>query len=158
MQLFKNQPRCDLYSTEVITSPTLRFLKLYDDTVDYLQVLNRSGYCGVSIERINMLRLIVDLRRDGFNASSIPVCYKSASLLTRQACFALAENYASSQGFSILADVFQKLEIPIYHTFSIIQRSEEKAGGIVRVDRLDGHIWTMLEFEEYMHDYNGVLL
>lgn len=33
----------------------------------------------------------------------------------------------------------------------------EKTGGVVMVDKLDGHIWNSLEYEEYMYDFNGIL-
>ncbi len=32
----------------------------------------------------------------------------------------------------------------------------DRVGGYVMVDRLDGHIWTCEEYENYMYDYNNV--
>lgn len=45
---------------------------------------------------------------------------------------------------------------PLYWRFAMANDRSDRVGGYVMVDRLDGHIWTCEEYENYMYDYNNV--
>ena len=47
--------------------------------------------------------------------------------------------------------------MPLYWAYRIINDIQERVGGMVYIDKLDGHIWTIEEYEEYFYDYNNIL-
>ncbi len=158
MSIFRDPIYCDLYSSGSISSKKLRFLSLYDKSFEYKEGACISGYFGVKVDRISLVRIIVDLRSEGFNCLSIPMCYKTSRLLTVSECLNIGRKYASNNNISISEIERMLPDLPFCFNFDVMGGVEERAGGIVRVDKLDGHIWTLSEVEEYMHDYNGLLI
>ncbi|MDN7736201.1 MULTISPECIES: hypothetical protein [Burkholderia] len=66
----------------------------------------------------------------------------------------------SRNNCALLADADGEAEAsPLYYLFrqSSAVGGEEKVGGAILVDRLDGHVWSYEEYEEYMYDYNNVM-
>ncbi|MDY4282990.1 hypothetical protein [Xanthomonas sp. LF06-19] len=158
MTIIRNRFNCDLFSFEVVTSERLKLIGIYDKDFRYKEG-GFQGYFGVKIERINLVRILIDLRSLGINCFSVPHCYKEKRLLGKSECLRFAKKYASSIGASVAEEgILLSPGLPLYQTFNIVDSCQEKAGGVVRVDRLDGHIWTLLEFEEYMYDFNGLLI
>ncbi|MEQ4192345.1 hypothetical protein ABNM11_27365, partial [Pseudomonas syringae] len=62
------------------------------------------------------------------------------------------------KGFDVVFDSSRaEKSPPVFWVFSIVGGDEGKVGGVVMIDRLDGHVWGELEYIEYMYDYNNVL-
>lgn len=152
------QMKCDIFLPESIASVQLKFLKIYDSGFLYKPDQAYSGYLGVEVDRIKLINFILELRKEGCKSFNVPVGYRDGSILTREDCFLLATDYAHSQGYGVAKNYLIDDGCPLYETFSIINDPLERAGGVVWVDKFDGHFWSLLEFEEYMHDYNGVLI
>ncbi|WP_221927951.1 hypothetical protein, partial [Xanthomonas graminis] len=159
MSIMREKIKCDAFSFEAVKSDKIRFLRIYDKSFNYKKSGSYEGYFGVEIDRINLVRILIDLQSDGLRCFSVPLCYKENRLLNESECLLFAKKYASSIGVKISEERgLVSLDLPLYHTFTIIDGCQERAGGIVRIDKLDGHVWTLLEFEEYMYDFNGLLI
>lgn len=150
--------KCDLYLNESINSSDFKFIKIFDKNFIYDEKKTYSGYLNVNIDRIKMVSLVTELRNKGVCAYSVPVEYRDKNNLSQEQAFIYASAYAESQKFNVIIDLNRTAKAaPVFWLFNIVNDSEERAGGIVRVDKLDGHIWSLLEYEEYMHDYNNQL-
>lgn len=152
------QKICDLFFTTKINPSHLRFLSIYDKNFVYDSTASYSDFLNVNVKRINLVRFVIELRKDGVKSFSIPVEYRDNKLLSKSEGFQIAKKYAQSQGYDVIENSERiNNDIPIYWHFSICNDPEERSGGHVCVDRLDGHIWDLSEYEEYMYDYNAIL-
>ncbi|MBU9576557.1 hypothetical protein, partial [Burkholderia multivorans] len=89
---------------------------------------------------------------------SVPVEYRDGDVVDVREAMGIAEEYAKSIGCLIGGASPRSGYAPLFWAFDIVNElgRADKAGGVVMVDRLDGHVWTMAEYEEYMYDYNNV--
>jgi hypothetical protein len=78
--------------------------------------------------------------------------------LSVEQAFKLAKEHAKSIEQSVVSESPLSVNSPpVFWQFNLNDQSgDEKVGGIAMVDRLDGHIWSIKEREEYMHDYNSI--
>lgn len=112
---------------------------------------------GVNVERFRLVRVVVDLRNEGVRVLSVPVRYRDSLNIDRGEALVLAKEYAEAKGFKVAGnDLRVDNFTPLYWSFSISDPTGERAGGKVRVDRVDGHVWSMDEYDKYMYDYNCI--
>lgn len=107
-----------------------------------------------------MVSVVLDLRAHHVLAFSAPIEYRENKNISKETASALASGYAKDAGGLIHETRSSKTECPpVYWEFGLRldRKGSEMAGGVIRVDRSDGHIWTSDEYEEYMYDYNSVL-
>lgn len=65
---------------------------------------------------------------------------------------------ADLEKYHISKSRFRGMDSPVVWRFPLINlRGEESTGAGMSVDKLDGHIWTMEEMEEYEYDFNGLI-
>jgi hypothetical protein len=114
---------------------------------------------GVNVNRVKLVSVISDLRAHKIECFSVPVEYRDGENISASRAFSLANEYAKTLGASAFEATSFHSSPPVYWIFSLRYdvAVEEKIGGVVMIDRLDGHVWTDAENEEYMYDYNNVL-
>lgn len=150
---------CDLYLKQRVCSKKLKYLSLFDKAFSSEKVDYDFGYLGVNVERIRLVVFVVELRAAGVDALSVPVVYRDSQKISREDGFRLANDYAGLQGRGVASkDVRVVDDSPLFWVFTMVGGLEEKSGGVVRIDKVDGHVWSAIEYDEYMHDYLGALV
>jgi len=88
---------------------------------------------------------------------SVPIEYRDSQIIDAQAAVAIAESYASSTGCLLTDARPTEGYAPLFWAFCLrgAAADEDRVGAVVMIDRCDGHIWTLSEYEEYMYDYNN---
>ena len=149
---------CDLYLPVGTKSPDIKFLRLFDAGFSYDAERSYSGFMDVNIARIKLVSVVSELRKKGVVSFGVPVEYRDSPIVDANEAAAIAERYAKSIGCLLPGAGPREGYAPLFWVFDIVGAadSEDKVGGVVMVDRLDGHVWTMPEYEEYMYDYNNV--
>ncbi|MFV0549939.1 MAG: hypothetical protein ACK5M5_14665 [Limnobaculum xujianqingii] len=147
---------CDLYLNKEVDSYHFKYLSLFDKTFIYIPQKLYSGYLGLNVERIKLVSVVIALRKEGIEAINVPVIYRDGLLLSRVTGFDIAKKHALLNGYNVMLENINE-NIPLCWSYIITNHQNEKVGGVVHVDKLDGHIWTSLEYEEYMYDYNNIL-
>lgn len=147
---------CDLYLCAEADVSQFRMLRLFDKEVILEEGTVRSGYLFVNIERVKLVAVVSDLRRRNVPCFSVPIEYRD-SRLTYGAAFEIAKKHAAEQGV-LVGEIGQERRPPLFWSFSQvgIGPAETKTGGVLMVDRLDGHLWSQSEHEEYMYDFNNI--
>lgn len=152
------QQKCDLYLSESVCSPEFKYLKIYAQNFVYEESKKYSGYLEVNVDRIKLLVIVSELKKKGITSYSVPIKYRDSENLTIEQALVLAQKYAESLGGKIVPDHKNTPSMPpLFWQFSMSgSELDEKAGGIVMIDRVDGHVWDLNEHEEYMHDFNNI--
>ncbi|PBQ02225.1 hypothetical protein CCL07_15795 [Pseudomonas congelans] len=105
-----------------------------------------------------MVSIVTELKRKGIEVYSSPVRYRDVSNIEFEKAAAFAFDYARARGFDVVFDSCRaEKSPPVFWVFSIVGGDRGEVGGVVMIDRLDGHVWGELEYIEYMYDYNNVL-
>ena len=154
------QKRCDLYFPDPVQSARLKFIELFDKSFICEAEKAYVGYLHVNVDRIKLVSVVIDLREDGFNCFSVPAEYRDHTSISMEAAQSLGMEYAKTIGASVVPSLDRTSKSPpVYWIFDLFYENprDEKSGGVVVVDRLDGHIWSSSEYEEYWYDYNNVL-
>jgi hypothetical protein len=153
------QKNADLYLCTPVRSERLRFIHIFDNKFFYEEEKSYVGYLSVNIKRVKLISVISDLKAHGIDCFGVPIEYRDLENISMSRAFDLAKHYANEIG----ASAYEILKVhsnypPVYWKFGLNKKSEteEKVGGIVMIDRLDGHVWTDAENEEYMYDYNNI--
>jgi hypothetical protein len=117
-----------------------------------------SGYVGANVHRVKLVVVVSNLRKRNIESFSAPVEYRDRESLDSEHAFTLAKIYAGKTGATVPSTIPLKTSPPVVWSFESFydDPGAERAGAIVMVDRLDGHVWSVDEYEEYMYDYNNV--
>jgi hypothetical protein len=153
------QKKCDIYLCESVRTDRLKFIELFDHSFRYEEYRIYQGYLGVSVDRLKLIPVVSDLRKNHVSCFSVPIEYRDYSNFSFTDAAMKAAQYAEIRGEVIASpEVLQSKSAPVYWVFGLINLGGdcEKAGGTVAVDRIDGHIWTQSEIEEYMYDFNNI--
>jgi hypothetical protein len=150
------QKKCDLYLCSPVDASRLKMLRLFDKSFSCENGKVFCGYLFVSINRVKLVVVVSALRQEQILCFSVPIEYRSGGI-SLEAAFEIATKYAAEQD-EVVRVRDQAQCPPLFWSFSLISvgPAEKKAGGTLMVDRLDGHIWSLEEYEEYMYDYNNV--
>ncbi|MEK7917240.1 hypothetical protein AAB988_17195 [Burkholderia contaminans] len=134
------------------------FLGLFDSGFSYDAGRSYSGFMNVNVSRVKLVSVVSELRKKGVLSFSVPVEYRDGKVVDVREAMEIAEGYAKSIGCLIAGASPRSKFAPLFWAFDIAceEGCAEKVGGVVIVDKLDGHVWTMAEYEEYMYDYNNV--
>ena len=153
---------CDLYLPEPVRTKKLAILNYYDKNFIFDTNKLYNGYMNVSINRLAIVYMVSSLRKEDIISYGVPLKYKDVRI-TREEAFIIATNYINNE-FSDGKNRFLKLDykygIPLVWHFSIFEEDPDPdiAGwGSVKIDKLDGHIWSEYEYYEYLYDYNNIL-
>lgn len=153
------QKQADLYLCESVRSERLKFIHIFDRNFSYDAEKYYSGYLGINVGRVKLISVISDLRAHKVDCFGVPIEYRDFENISMSRAFDFAKKYASGAGASVFEISQPQSKCPpVYWRFGLNQENgiEEKAGGIVMIDRLDGHVWTDAENDEYMYDYNNI--
>ena len=153
------QKKCDLYFHDAVKSDRLKFIELFDKNFVYENEKYYVGFLRINVDRIKLVSVVSDLRCNGVTCFSVPIAYRDYEVISMMAALDLANRYAKSFGASAVISERHQKAPPVFWAFDLIHsgNQEEKSGGTVMVDRLDGHVWTYSEYEEYLYDYNNLL-
>lgn len=153
------QKKCDLYFCDAVKSERLKFIELFDKNFIYDSEKSYVGFLRANIDRVKLVSVVSDLRRNGVACFSVPIAYRDCETISIETALDLAAEHAKTIGASVAISMRHKKVPPVFWAFDLIPGSikEETSGGMVMIDRLDGHVWTYFEYEEYLYDYNNVL-
>jgi len=153
------QKKCDLYLCNGIRSERLKFVKIFDDNFSYDSERIYLGYLGINVNRIKLVSVVSDLKGHEIPCFSVPTIYRENENISSNQAMELANKYALNLGASVLQVIRSQPQCPpVYWAFGLKCNDDvaEKVGGVVLIDRIDGHVWTNSEYEEYMYDYNNI--
>ncbi|GAB2724827.1 hypothetical protein [Comamonas sediminis] len=153
------QKKCDIYLCCAVKNEKLRFINLFDKNFVFDENKYYEGFLSINVDRVKLIPVILDLRREGITCFSAPVDYRDGATIAREVALGLAKKYASSLNSSVKFSFDEFRVPPVIWVFDLVPNSfqGDVAGGLAMVDKLDGHIWTTSEYEEYMYDYNNML-
>lgn len=154
------QRMTDLYLCSPVRSARLRFVELFDARFLFDAERIYSGYLGVNIERIKMVSIVSDLRKHNIECFSVPIKYRDEENISLSSALVFAKKFAREISASALDTPYFQLKCSPLHWFFGLDYEDavaEKAGGVVMIDRIDGHVWSAQDYAEYMYDYNNVL-
>lgn len=151
--------KCDLYFDKAVSTERLKYVQLLDGSFIYDERKSYLGFLLINVERLKLLPVILDMRRLGITCVSIPVKYRDGAKIDADPALKIAEGYAASKNSSIRASLNAGNRSPMFWILDLVSDDPmlENAGGVVMVDKLDGHVWSSLEYEEYMYDFNSIL-
>lgn len=140
-------------------SDRLKFVALFDENFVYESEKPYVGFLHINVDRIKLAPVAPDLRRNGITCFSAPIVYKDHEAISMMAALDLASKHAKSLRASAVISGHHQKAPPVFWDFDLAHSGdeEEKSGGAIMVDRLDGHILTYSDYEEYLYDYNNVL-
>lgn len=147
---------CDLYIVGESKSPNLRFIGLFDKSFSYTTDRAYAGFMKVNVGRVKLVSVVSELRKTGVTCFSVPVEYRDNPGIDAAEAKNLAGKHAKSMRCSISESDPRQGYAPLFWVFDISAQDDDRVGGVVIIDRLDGHIWAMSEYEEYMYDYNNI--
>lgn len=151
--------KCDLYFDKAVSTERLKYVQLLDGSFIYDGRKSYLGFLLINVERLKLLPVVLDMRRLGITCLSVPVKYRDGAEIDADPALKIAEGYAASKNSSIRATLNAGNRSPMFWIFDLVSDDPmlENAGGVVMVDKLDGHLWNSLEYEEYMYDFNNIL-
>ncbi len=146
---------CDLYIPieHKINVPEIRFLELFDKSFKYDENKLYQGFVGVNIVRIQLLRVVLELKKEGVVCLNVPIRYRDNPTIDLDQAYSYAKQYADSKNYEM--GYIESEGTPLYWTFGLY--SDDLVGGRVMVDKIDGHIWSGIERMAYQYDYNHIL-
>lgn len=147
---------CDIYLLDEIAGDSFYLNQLKIFQRDLVFDLNSTyvGYLHMNIRRLTGVAIVTHLRNNRIRSWNIPVKYRDQDLLSFEEVSALAQQYATPSGSNVTSR--QRIG-DIHHPMFFCYYLNDATGGGITVDRLDGHIWTAEEMEEYGYDYNNLL-
>lgn len=151
--------KCDLYFCDAAKSDRLKFIELFDKSFIYDSEKSYIGFLHANADRVKLVSVVSDLRRNGIACFSVPIAYRDHETISMETALDLATKHAKTFGASVAISARHQKAPPVFWAFDLIpgNAEAEKSGGVVMIDRLDGHVWTYSEYEEYLYDYNNVL-
>ncbi|MFM9923126.1 hypothetical protein VLK31_09065 [Variovorax sp. H27-G14] len=152
---------CDIFLPDQIKgallllsmSPDIKKLRINKDA-EY------SGFLGLRLPRLQGVALVVELRRSGVSSFNVPVEYRDGKLLTEEEILKKAQSYISQES-SIW--VLERAKATFHPMVIDLMTDDEKyhlggeGGGVLVIDRLNGHAWTENEMVNYLYGYNNIL-
>ncbi len=153
------QLTCDLYIPNILDdySP-LEFLHLFESKFIYNPDQFYQGYLNVNIRRIALVNFVLEFRKRSMQIFNVPIQYRDHQNLSLDQAYEYACKEKDLEKYQIYQSSFMGMNHPLYFCFPLVNlQSEENVGGSICVDKLDGHIWSLDEKEEYEYDFNGSL-
>lgn len=152
------QKICDLYIPHILDdySP-LEYLHILEPHFTYDPEKSYQGYLNVNVRRITLVNFITEFRKRKMQIYNVPIQYRDQENLSIDQAFEYALKAIDLENYHITKTSFMGMDSPVVWRFPLSHLFEEKAGAGISVDKLDGHIWTMEEIEEYDYDFNNFL-
>jgi hypothetical protein len=149
---------CDLYIPHVLDdySP-LEYLHIFEPNFIYEPEKSYQGYLNVNVRRIVLVNFIVEFRKRKMQIYNVPTQYRDHKNLSIDQAFEYALKKIDLEKYHITNTSIMGMDSPVVWHFPLSHLLEEKAGVGISVDKLNGHIWTMDEIEEYGYDFNNLL-
>ncbi|MFO1369482.1 MAG: hypothetical protein U1F46_10845 [Marinagarivorans sp.] len=149
---------CDLYLCQSVSSDDLDWTRLIDRNFALDKSKPYIGYLGLNGDRLAMIPLITQLRNKNIICYSVPITYRDNKNICQEEARALAQKHAAIKLLSACKPRHPEPITPLFYLFNLASgvKEIEKTGGVIMVDRLDGHIWSAYEHDQYMYDFNNV--
>ncbi|MFZ6640889.1 hypothetical protein ACO0LL_14170 [Undibacterium sp. TC4M20W] len=153
---------CDIYLLDKIAGDSfyLNQLKIFQSDLVFDVNSTYVGYLHMNIRRLTGVAIVTHLRNNRVRSWNIPVKYRDQDLLSFEEVNALAQQYATPLGMNVTSrQRIGDIHYPMFLSYYLNNESNQSdsTGGSITVDRLDGHIWTAEEMEEYFYDYNNLI-
>jgi hypothetical protein len=145
---------CDVYLLSDVQGNKLPCMPPNYISIDPAKIY--TGYLNMSLNRIKCVAVVSKFRRHGLICYGAPIKYRDVANVTVETAFSIAVNRANSLGCVIQLPIScRNSSPPVFWSFKL-NCGADFVGGAVAVDRLDGHVWSEDEVEEYMYDYNNI--
>nr|WP_223959118.1 hypothetical protein [Burkholderia diffusa] len=148
---------CDIYFSTKTKCPELRYFKIFDKKFIQNERDEYIGFANANISRLKLIPILSNLRHKGIEVFSVPIEYRDGATINFDDAFEVAEGYAKLNGIVVAKNNSKEERAPLFWVFDVVGGSDgDRAGGVVMIDRLDAHVWSIDEYEEYMYDYNNI--
>lgn len=153
----KTRIYCDLFLNCQTNDDILRCISLFDKSFKYNPNKMYSGYLNIRMERINLIPIMNTLNNKKISAFSVPLYYKGGSI-TKEEAFNIAKDTLKYKNIEPIFDSEFNEHTPLFYSFATIFLGDNPDGFLpnnIRVDKLDGHLWSDFEYCQYMYDFNN---
>ena len=148
--------KVDLFFSRPFRTSEIGWMRIYDkgfspNSEEY------SNFAGINVPRIKLIPLLMRLRASGAVVWSVPTSYRDQPNLSLNSALMIATKCAKDHNLKILEGNNPSQDLaPLFWQFSTSDIAREKSDGCIIVDRIDGHIWSLEELDEYLYDYNCI--
>lgn len=144
---------CDLFLYDEIKGGDLKrmcpgLLKEVDTDKSY------HHFAGLNLKRLHALLAVTMIRQNGFNLASVPNRYRDEKKITEDVAFEIAKRVDLQTGL-YLSKAAELNSSPLFWKFKVLGGDGNIIGGRIFVDKIDGHLWSFDDVNEYEHDYNN---
>ncbi|MBV6830429.1 MULTISPECIES: hypothetical protein [Xanthomonas] len=147
---------CDLYTNARFAGVDLNVLKILDRSFLGEFPEKFPSFLGVNISRIDLVSVVIAMRGRGLNVFSVPVIYRDSLKVSLESAYEIAIKHSEVAGCRVSLQNDFGFHPPVVWRFSL-EDDAGAAGGLVMIDRCDGHIWTARDHYEYMYDCNAIV-
>ena len=147
---------CDLFLDCQTNNDTLRFINLFDKSFKYKPNKTYCGYLNICMERISLIPIINTLNSKKINVFSVPLKYKHGTI-TEEEAFNIAKEKSRYNNIEPIFHSTFNRHTALFYYFETIFLGDNSYGFLssgIRVDKLDGHVWSDFEYYKYMYDFN----
>ncbi len=154
--------KSDIYLLDEIAGDSfyLKQLKIFQSDLVFDVNSRYVGYLYMNIRRLHGVAIVTHLRNNRIRSWNIPIQYRDGNLLSFEEVSAVAQQHAAPSNFNVTSrQRIGDIHHPMFFFFYLNKDSNQSdaTGRSITVDRLDGHIWTDEEMEEYNYDYNNLI-
>lgn len=147
---------CDLFLDCQANDDILRFIGLFDKSFKYDPNKIYSGYLNICMERISLIPIMNTLNSKKISAFSVPLYYKHGTI-TEEDAFNIAKDKSMHKNIEPIFHSTFNRHTPLFYYFETIFLGDNTDGFLpsgIRIDKLDGHVWSDFEYDKYMYDFN----
>ncbi len=99
------QKKCDLYFYGAVKSARLKFIELFDKNFVYDSEKSYVGFLHVNVDRIKLVSVVSDLRRNGIACFNVPIAYRDHETISMETALDLATEHAKTFGATVAISI-----------------------------------------------------
>lgn len=157
------QKICDIYLSKDernFPHPHRYHLRKYPILERYTEGFS-AGFMGLDMPRLDGILFVMELRKANISCMNVPIEYRDQPKLSIEEALQICRERFNPSAY--ILDFYRRSTHPMLWTLGRAPYPEEsgnapeEGGGLISVDKLDGHIWTNEEQIVYAYDYNNRL-
>ncbi|MEA9558437.1 hypothetical protein VC273_21860 [Xanthomonas nasturtii] len=147
---------CDLYTNAAFSGINLNVLKILDREYSGQMPEEFPSFLGVNVSRIDLVPVVIAMREKGADVFSVPVIYRDFHKISHGSAYEIAIRNSESIGCRVSLERDFGFYPPVVWKFGL-EGGAVSTGGLMMIDRCDGHVWTIRDHYEYMFDCNAMV-
>ncbi|GLQ91261.1 hypothetical protein [Dyella acidisoli] len=152
-----NYQSCDIYLPRVtkglVIEDAFKIIRDINFNVDIDK--DYSGFLGLNIRRMQAMMAVMRLRDVRVPSLSVPTKYREEAVISSDEAIQVASSVNLPEGVSVVFSWRNDEHNPMYWIFDKIYPNEERPGASLLIDKVDRHVWSNDEVDEYQHDFNN---